>query len=100
AEIEGVNLPSAEERRNFPMLHVEDAMRPLPGPEAVRPGLHLYPDEPLDAALRILAQQPRIQIVSRLRPDEVLAILTLEDVHHAYHIMETQGVQTGAANEP
>ncbi|MGH9608356.1 MAG: chloride channel protein [Bryobacteraceae bacterium] len=99
AELEGVNLPTAEEKRSFQMLHVEDAMRPLPAPEEVRAGLRLYPDEPLDAALRILAQQPRIQIVSRLRPDEVLGILTLEDVHHAYHIMETHGVQTGPPNE-
>jgi CIC family chloride channel protein len=99
AQLEGVNLPTAEEKRSFQMLHVEDAMRPLPAPEEVRPGLRLYPDEPLDAALRILAEQPRIQIVSRLRPDEVLGILTLEDVHHAYHIMETHGVQTGTPNE-
>ncbi|MGH9581711.1 MAG: chloride channel protein, partial [Bryobacteraceae bacterium] len=100
AELEGVNLPSAEEKRNFQMLRVEDAMRPLSAPEPPRPGLRVYPDEPLDAALRILASQPRIQVVSRLRPDEVLGILTLEDVHHAYHIMETQGVQTGTANDP
>lgn len=99
AELEGANLPSAEEKRNFQMLRVEDAMRPLQTPEGLRPGLRIYPDEPLDAALRILAGQPRIQVVSRLRPDEVLAVVTLEDVHHAYHIMETHGVQTGAASD-
>jgi CIC family chloride channel protein len=100
AELEGVSLPSAEEKRNFQMLRVEDAMRPLSAPEPPLPGPHLYPDEPLDAALRILAAQPRIQIVSRLRPDEVLGTLTLEDVHHAYHIMETRGPQDGDTGPP
>ena len=91
AQLEGINLPSAEEKRSMQMLRVEDAMRPLTAPEPLGPGRKLYPDEPLDAALRLLAVQPRIQVVSRLRPEEVLGTLTLEDVHHAYHIAETQG---------
>ena len=53
-------------------------------------GIHLYPDEPLDAALRLLSVQPRIQVVSRLRPDEVLGTLTLDDVHHAYGITSAE----------
>jgi len=86
AQLEGVNLPSAEEKRNFQPLRVEDAMqRALPGAK-LQPGIRLYPDEPLDAALRLLAAQSRIQVVSRLRPDEVLGTLTLDEVHRAYGI--------------
>jgi hypothetical protein len=47
--------------------------------------MRLYPDEPLDAALRLLSLQPRVQVISRVRP-EVLGTLTLEDVHRAYGI--------------
>ncbi len=86
ADLEGINLPSAEEKRNFQPLRVEDAMyrvSPAMGPE---PGMRLYPDEPLDAALRLLSVQSRIQVVSRLKPDEVLGTLTLDDVHRAYGI--------------
>ena len=46
AEIEGVNLPSAEEKRNFRPLRVEDAMQPIASPMAVEPGMRLFPDEP------------------------------------------------------
>jgi CIC family chloride channel protein len=86
AELEGVNLPSAEEKRNFQPLRVEDAMNAVSPAVQPEPGIRLYPDEPLDAALRLLAAQPRIQVVSRLRPDEVLGTLTLPDVHRAYGI--------------
>jgi CIC family chloride channel protein len=86
AQVEGINLPSAEEKRNFQPLRVEDAMHPVS--PAVQPecGIRLFPDEPLDAALRLLSVQPIIQVVSRLRPDEVLGTLTLDDVHRAYGI--------------
>ena len=89
AQLEGVNLPSAEEKRNFQPLRVENAMQRATGPIAPEPGMRLYPDEPLDAALRLLSSlQPRVQVISRLRPDEVLGTLTLEDVHRAYGIGE------------
>ena len=39
-------------------------------------------------ALRLLAVQPSVAVVSRLRPDDVLGVLTLEDVHRAYGIGE------------
>ncbi|MBV8570028.1 MAG: chloride channel protein, partial [Acidobacteriaceae bacterium] len=86
AELEGVNLPSAEEKRNFQPLRVEDAMHRVSAAVQPEPGLRLFPDEPLDAALRLLASQDRIQVISRLRHHEVLGTLTLEDVHRAYGI--------------
>lgn len=88
ARLEGVNLPSAEEKRTFQPLRVEDAMSPVSPALPVEPGIRLYPDEPLDAALRLLSVQPRIQVVSRLGPDNVLGTLTLEDVHRAYGIAD------------
>jgi CIC family chloride channel protein len=93
AEVEGVNLPTAEEKRTFQPLRVEDAMYEVSPAVTVDKGIHLYPDEPLDAALRLLPVQPRIQVVSRLRPDQVLGTLTLEDVHRAY------GITTHDVNE-
>jgi CIC family chloride channel protein len=86
AQLEGVNLPSAEEKRSFQPLRVEDAMRPASAKVTSPTGSTLYPDEPLDAALRLLSVEPVIEIVSRLEPDEVLGTLTLEDVHRAYGI--------------
>ena len=86
AQLERVNLPTAEEKRNFQPLRVEDAMRPASAKVTTPTGSTLYPDEPLDAALRLLSVEPVIEIVSRLEPDEVLGTLTLEDVHRAYGI--------------
>jgi chloride channel protein, CIC family len=86
AQLEGVNLPSAEEKRNFQPLRVEDAMQPASTKVNSHTGSILYPDEPLDAALRLLSVEPVVEIVSRLEPDEVLGTLTLEDVHRAYGI--------------
>ncbi len=96
AQLEGINLPSAEEKRNFQPLRVEDAMRPAAAKASVGSGALLYPDEPLDAALRLLSVEPVVEVVSRLEPDEVLGTLTLDDVHRAYGItsssMETNKV--------
>jgi len=52
AQLEGVNLPSAEEKQNFQPLRVENAMQRATEPVAPEAGMRLYPDEPLDAALR------------------------------------------------
>jgi len=84
AQLEGVNLPSAEEKRNFQPLRVEDAMRLGPAPPGVVATARLYRDEPLDAALRVLSKSHLIEVISRLEPDEVLGTLTLADVHRAY----------------
>ena len=86
AQLEGVNLPSAEEKRNFQPLRVEDAMSPVSPAREAEPAMRLFPDEPLDAALRLLSLRSRIQVVSRLKPNEVIGMLTLEDVHRAYGI--------------
>ena len=91
AQLEGVNLPSAEEKRNFQPLRVENAMQRSLAPITPEPGMRLYPDEPLDAALRLLSLQPSIQVISRLGPDDVLGTLTLEDVHRAYGITDCNG---------
>jgi CIC family chloride channel protein len=82
AQLEGVNLPSAEEKRSLQPLRVEDAMTSTQS--AVKPGVKLFPDETLDAALRLLAVQPEIQVVSRLQSEKVLGVLTLNDVYRAY----------------
>jgi CIC family chloride channel protein len=88
AEVEGLALPSAEEKRSFRPLRVEDAMHELASPVALEPGMRLFPDEPLDAALRLLAMRPRIQVVSRMNQEQVIGTLSLQDVHHAYGIRE------------
>ena len=84
AEIEGVQLPSAEEKRNFQPLRVENAMQKVSAPQALEPGMRLFPDDSLDAALRLLSLQSKIQVVSRLHREEVLGTVTLADVHRAY----------------
>lgn len=89
AQLEGVNLPTAEEKRTFQPLRVEDALLTAqPHPDLFHGGLSIFPDEPLDAALRILAAQPGVQVVSRLHPKQVLGVLTLGDVHRAYGIVD------------
>ncbi len=98
AQIEGLALPSAEEKRNFQPLRVEDAMQPVSSPINAEPGMRLFPDEPLDAALRLLAVRPHIQVVSRVHPDQVVATLSLDDVHHAYGISENANAAQDASN--
>ena len=96
AQLEGVNLPSAEEKRTFQPLRVEDAMGPVVAGSQPYSGVKLYPDEPLDAALRLLALRPRIEVVSRLKPDVILGTLTLDDVHHAYGIRDGETASSPA----
>ncbi len=88
AQLEGVNLPTAEEKRTFQPLRVEDALLTAKPHDSIAGTISLFPDEPLDAALRLLAVQPSVTVVSRLRPDNVLGVLTLDDVHRAYGITE------------
>jgi CIC family chloride channel protein len=98
AQLEGLALPSAEEKRNFQPLRVEDAMHLVSAPMPREAGMRLFPDEPLDAALRLLAVRPRIQVVSRIDPDQVIATLSLGDVHQAYGINgESQPPAPGAS---
>jgi CIC family chloride channel protein len=99
ADLEGLNLPTAEEKRSFRPLLVEDAMAPVSPAMPLERGLRLYPDEPLDAALRLLALQPRIQVVSRLRPDEILGTLTLDEVEKAYGLRVRETSAPSAVTE-
>jgi CIC family chloride channel protein len=140
ARQDGTPLPSPEEDRQQPRLHVEDVMRssdglvvldpmtrvgeatervePGPWPVALvgqsprgwvpiardellaarsadglatvgslvrdRPVRGVHPDEAIDPALRILASQPAVPVVSRSRPSRLLGILTVEDVLRAF----------------
>ena len=95
AQLEGVNLPSAEEKRSFQPLRVEDAMETRSPFTRLSGAAQLYPDEPLDAALRMLSTEPQIEIVSRLHPNEVLGTLTLKDVHRAYGLKDYNANKAG-----
>lgn len=88
ARQEGVDLPSAEEYRSAEALRVEDAMRPPP-PEGSWEGVpRIYPDLPLDAALRLLARYPALPVAARNDPSRLVGALTLKDVHRAYGLAE------------
>lgn len=73
-------------------VHVESARLDDPAPDGETLAEHyggdrllpLHPDEPLDAALRRLATQPVVPIVSRMEPSKVLGVVSLADVHRAY----------------
>ena len=70
--------------------HAPDAAAPdhrsLSDDPALRPLEVVHLDEPVDVALRHLASQPFVPVVSRLDPAVVDGIVTLEDVHAAYGI--------------
>jgi hypothetical protein len=95
AEMDGVSLPSAEDKRNFQPLRVENAMTSKAAGGAREAGMTLYSDEPLDAALRLLSLQPSVQVISRVDPDRVLGSVTLEDVHRAYGIQQEEVKSAG-----
>lgn len=140
ARHEGVDLPSAEERRAVPILHIEDAMGPPPdqvwdisasvedvleyldahklthcllrdgagwwarvskeelesaadGRRAASPvsdGValervpYLYPDLPVDAALRLLGAHPLLPVVSRANPGTLVGTISIQDVFKGY----------------
>ncbi|MFN3325476.1 MAG: chloride channel protein [Bryobacteraceae bacterium] len=55
----------------------------------------LYRDLPLDEAMRRFGANPLLPVVSRANPENLIAILTLSDVHKAYGIsvpVESHGV--------
>ena len=140
AHHEGVDLPSAEESRALPILHIEDAMGSPPeqiwdvsAPVAdvleylkahklsqclVRDGAgwwarvsreelesaedgrraaspvsdgvalervpYLYPDLPVDAALRLLGAHPLLPVVSRANPGTLVGTMSIQDVFKGY----------------
>jgi hypothetical protein len=60
-----------------PEARLEDTLAPGGCPR-------LYPDMPLDAALRLLGRYPLLPVASRTDPARLLGALTLGDVHRAY----------------
>ena len=51
--------------------------------------VRLYPDLPLDTAMRMLGAYPILPVVSRVNRNQLLGTLTLDDVHRAYGIAES-----------
>jgi CIC family chloride channel protein len=98
---DGLALPSMEERREEAVLRVEDAMRAPSAAEgvlvhdehgwacvsvdAVEQRLpHLFPDEPLEMALRLLHDRPLLPVAHRAQRDRLVGVIALEDVLGAY----------------
>jgi CBS domain-containing protein len=52
----------------------------------LRTVVRLYPDLSLDSALRLLANYPVLPVVSRANSNQLLGVITLQDVHSAYGI--------------
>ncbi len=51
----------------------------------------LYPDMPVDMALRLLGSYPLLPVASRTDRDRLVGVLTLEDVHRAYGLTSVRG---------
>ncbi|MFN8058148.1 MAG: chloride channel protein [Vicinamibacterales bacterium] len=47
-----------------------------------------HPDEPVDVALRYLARQPVVPVVSRVDESLLRGVVTLDTVHEAYRLLE------------
>jgi CIC family chloride channel protein len=88
AQQEGVDLPSAEEYRSSEVLRVEDAMQPVPAHAVLDSVPRIYPDVPLDSALRLLSRYEMLKVASRADPERAIGVLTLGDVHRAYGIQD------------
>lgn len=131
ARQEGLDLPSAEERRAVPILHIEDAMTPAPVPVLSRdasfsealafldanrlsqclaedgtggwtlvsretlvhlgglptePLPRLYPDLPVDAALRLLGANAILPVVSRANSETLVGTISLDNIAKAYKL--------------
>lgn len=84
ARQEGIDLPSAEEYRSAEILRVEDAMRPVPEGMQLDGVPAIYPDLPMDTALRLLAAHAVLCVTSRNKPREPIGVLTLEDARRVY----------------
>ncbi len=54
----------------------------------LRPLPRLFPDLPLEAALRLLGSHPVLPVSNRMRPYKILGVLTLTDVYRLYEIEE------------
>ena len=59
---------------------------PIAHAEVFEPTPQLYPDQPVDAAMRFLGAHPLLPIASRADPDRLVGTLSLQDVRRAYGI--------------
>jgi hypothetical protein len=79
---DGTVLPSMEEERESDIRTVADVMRPAD--ETVRePGDDrppLYPDQSIDAALRLVDGRPSAPVVHRADPRRIVGLFVVEDV--------------------
>ncbi len=84
---DGLQLPSQERQREERTLRVEHAMQPPRSGVTPDPRLPIvYPDEPLDRALRLFRSHEELVVVSRQDATAVLGTLTISDVLRAYGI--------------
>jgi chloride channel protein, CIC family len=104
---DGLQLPSQEGRRELQPLRVEDAMQrvdpgtpvPLTDPHG-SPAPPVYPDLPLDAALRLFGAHPVLPVVSRRETTRLLGMLTVDDVLRAYGITGGRSMEPGGTSIP
>jgi CIC family chloride channel protein len=92
AREEGIDLPSLEQQRESRALRVEDAMSAPPEVSEEHAQLsdlpRLYPDMPLDTALRLFGPHRALPVRSRTRPYSLVGVLSLDDVERAYGLVE------------
>ncbi len=74
------------ERAALEHAAVKQALEPLGRVLKLDPLPRLYPDVPVDAALRLFAAYPLLPVANRAHPDQLIGTITLEDVHRAYGI--------------
>ena len=61
---------------------------------------YLYPDQPLDTALRLMGTRPFLPVVHRADVQQLLGILSLDDVMRAYRDMGRNGDAASIEVEP
>ena len=64
------------------------AALPIAHAEVFEPTPQLYPDQPVDAAMRFLGVHPLLPIASRADPDRLVGTLNMQDVQRAYGIAD------------
>jgi chloride channel protein, CIC family len=91
---DGTELPSMEEQRESDPHLVEDVMRAAEGlelsadeamtlAEARAAHVHLYPDQSIETALRVLRGRPLVPVVHRADPGRLVGVVALDDVLRA-----------------
>jgi chloride channel protein, CIC family len=91
ARQDGTELPSMEEERESEIRTVEDAMRPAPDvqldaddalalADAHAQQVHLYPDQSIDTALRLMRGRRVVPVVHRADLRRMVGVLVLDDV--------------------